>query len=105
MQLKSLATFKVDNVKNDGYTINTDVFHHHKALLPEYDLSHYQGGVRFYYWTNLASSASQQYAYQFSTIHNRASLQSYVRDAESGQREVTLARLVREDPVQWHLLF
>ncbi|MFW7524666.1 DUF1566 domain-containing protein [Vibrio ostreicida] len=104
VQLKSLATFKVDNVKNDGYTINTDVFHHHKALLPEYDLSHYQGGVRFYYWTNLASSASQQYAYQFSTIHNRASLQSYVRDAESGQREVTLARLVREDPVQWQYL-
>ncbi|SGZ10733.1 Putative uncharacterized protein [Moritella viscosa] len=57
-QLFSIKT-KAISGSNSKSTLDTEVFPNHLALLPEYDKSHYSGGVSFYYWSNMAYQGEQ----------------------------------------------
>lgn len=103
-QLKSLATHKRDGIKGDGYTINTEVFPNHKAMLPEYDRTNYYGGLQFSYWTNWAYSSAYQYGFSYSNHHYSSASKMLSANAENGERSVTLVRLVRENAVSWQFL-
>nr|WP_216603092.1 DUF1566 domain-containing protein [Vibrio coralliilyticus] len=100
--LESLNTATVSGVSEK--TIDVSVFPNHKGFLPEYDESYWQGGTRFFYWTNVAVSSSSQYAYVYANTSESADLSSMYKDGDGNDQYFTLARLVREDAINWQYL-
>ncbi|WP_217273467.1 DUF1566 domain-containing protein [Vibrio coralliilyticus] len=100
--LESLNTATVSGVSEK--TIDVSVFPNHKGFVPEYDESYWQGGTRFFYWTNVAVSSSSQYAYVYANTSESADLSSMYKDGDGNDQYFTLARLVREDAINWQYL-
>ncbi|MGR6779874.1 Putative uncharacterized protein [Moritella viscosa] len=96
VQLLSIKT--KDIPKNSKLTLDTEVFPNHLALLPEYDKS---GGVRFYYWSNMAYQG-EQYVFTYDT--NKASEGTAEQKTDGSEDRVVLARLVREEANSYELL-
>ncbi|MDC5812160.1 DUF1566 domain-containing protein [Vibrio europaeus] len=103
-QLETLATATVSGLQGAGTTVDVNVFPNHKALLAEYDKSHYSGGTRFYYWSNAARSSSRQYAYVFASKSESPGTRIFEVDGDTYDQYITVARLMREDPVAWEYL-
>ncbi|MEZ8099191.1 DUF1566 domain-containing protein [Vibrio bivalvicida] len=103
-QLETLATATVSGLQGASTTVDVNVFPNHKALLAEYDKSHYSGGTRFYYWSNTARSSSRQYAYVFASKSESPGTRIFELDGDTYDQYVTVARLMREDPVAWEYL-
>lgn len=97
-QLKSLETATV----NSGKTIDTDVFPHHLAFKPEYDISYFDGGATiFWYWT--ADDVYQNAKiYHYKTKNKSATSNSASKQGD--EDKVVLGRLVSEIKLSYQLL-
>ncbi len=99
-QLLSIKT-KAIEASSSKMTLDSDVFPNHLAMLPEYDKSSYSGGVRFFYWSNVAKQ-DQQYVLSYKSQKNDEVMgRANIDGSEDG---VVLARLVREATSNYELL-
>ncbi|UXI03622.1 DUF1566 domain-containing protein [Photobacterium sp. TY1-4] len=98
-QLQSLETATV-NGKN---TIDTSVFPHHLALLPEYDKPRYDGETSFDYWTSEAARwTGTQYIYRHPTANMDS--QTTYDYTNGGENNLVLGRLLAEHSPSYQLL-
>lgn len=95
-QLESLASASVSGLK-ESTTIDVKVFPHHRALLPTYDKETAKGGKRFYYWTSRAKDSSNMYAHSYATASYRTQSKAFDTATVSGEAQILVARLIRED--------
>lgn len=103
-QLSTLATATVSGVSSK--TLDSAVFPNHRGLAAEYDKSHYNNGIRFYYWSNVSNTSytDRNYAMHFATTNNYQSTDSFYTDRDNGDDKVLLARLVRQNATSWQYL-
>ncbi|WP_415674657.1 DUF1566 domain-containing protein [Vibrio neptunius] len=93
LQLKIMATV----AEEKGLTLDSAVFPHHpKSPLPD--------GVKFYYWSDAESSTGKQNAYSYASEKYEEEVEAFSHNYHSN-KNVTLARLVREDTIQARWIF
>jgi len=97
-QLTSLET----GVINSSKTIDVDVFLHHLAFKPEYDIAYYTGGgTVFWYWT--ADDVNQNAKIYHYKTKNKSAMSSSA-SKQGDEDKVILSRLVSEIKITYQLL-
>ncbi|GIC76752.1 hypothetical protein [Moritella sp. F3] len=97
-QLTSLET----GVINSSKTIDVDVFLHHFAFKPEYDIAYYTGGgTVFWYWTADDVNKNAK-IYHYKTKNKSATSSSASKQGD--EDKVILSRLVSEIKLSYQLL-
>ena len=96
--LTQLWSLKSKPVKPESeyLTLNIEVFPHHLALNPEYDMRTDDGTV-FYYWSKDQKDNANMHIAHFKAI-NKNQEKSFA-STDSTSQKITLARLVREEKV------
>ena len=98
-QLISLETGTVNSVN----TIDVNVFPHHLAFKPEYDISYHTGGAtRFWYWAAEEAYGDKQVIYHYKTAKNSKTPGSASKQGD--EEEIVLGRLVSEIKLSYQLL-
>ncbi|WP_392340948.1 hypothetical protein [Moritella marina] len=97
-QLTSLET----GVINSSKTIDVDVFLHHLAFKPEYDIAYYTGGgTVFWYWT--ADDVNKNAKIYHYKTKNKSAMSSSA-SKQGDEDKVILSRLVSEIKITYQLL-
>lgn len=96
--LTQLWSLKSKPVKPESeyLTLNIEVFPHHLALNPEYDMRTDDGTV-FYYWSKDQKDNANMHIARFKTINQNQ--ETSFTSTDSTNQKITLARLVREEKV------
>lgn len=96
--LTQLWSLKSKPVKPESeyLTLNIEVFPHHLALNPEYDMRTDDGTV-FYYWSKDQKDNANMHIAHFKTINKNQ--ETSFTSTDSTNQKITLARLVREEKV------
>ncbi|MFA0035295.1 DUF1566 domain-containing protein [Vibrio chagasii] len=96
--LTQLWSLKSKPVKPESeyLTLNIEVFPHHLALNPEYDMRTDDGTV-FYYWSKDQKDNANMNIAHFKTINKNQ--ETSFTSTDSTNQKITLARLVREEKV------
>jgi len=101
-QLTSLETGTVNNKA----TIDVDVFPHHFALKPEYDINDWLSGAPdptlFWYWTKEERNSDEQKIYRYETQHKSAASSSALK--QGNEDKVVQGRVVSEITLSYQLL-
>ncbi len=97
--LTQLWSLKSKPVKPESeyLTLNIEVFPHHLALNPEYDMRTDDDGTVFYYWSKDQKDNANRHIARFKTINQNQ--ETSFTSTDSTNQKITLARLVREEKV------
>ena len=103
--LEQLISLETDSIKNYA-TIDVDVFPHHLAFNPEYDIDNYLRGIvpatQFWYWAaEERKNTDEQITYHYRTVNNRSSSGSASKQGD--EDKVVLGRLVSEIKLSYQL--
>ncbi|MFS1892154.1 DUF1566 domain-containing protein [Vibrio lentus] len=97
--LTQLWSLKSKPVKPESeyLTLNIEVFPHHLALNPEYDMRTDDDGTVFYYWSKDQKDNANMHIARFWTTNQNQ--ETSFTSTDSTNQKITLARLVREEKV------